>query len=117
MAHTELKSRARIEGKGALLSQQLSVLLWSQSRRRNRPAHCPSIRSSAGESPGIEAIHRLTQALHLTRATAVVVGVVDWSRNFGEAGDGEGSGMILLDPCGHLFADQAAQVKVFACVS
>jgi hypothetical protein len=35
----------------------------------------------------------------------------------GEARGGEGVGVVLLDPGGHLFADEAAEVKVFAGVA
>jgi hypothetical protein len=35
----------------------------------------------------------------------------------GEAGGGEGCGVVLLDPGGHLFADEAAEVEVFAGVA
>ncbi len=65
----------------------------------------------------IEAIHRLPRALHRAGATLALAGLGEWSRNGGKAGDGEGSGVILLDPCGHLFADYAAKVEVFTCVS
>ncbi len=35
----------------------------------------------------------------------------------GEAGDGEGVGVVLLDPLGHLFADEAAEVEALAGVA
>ena len=35
----------------------------------------------------------------------------------GEAGDGEGVGIVLLDPFGHFFADEAAEIEVFAGVA
>jgi len=35
----------------------------------------------------------------------------------GESGGGEGVRVVLLDPLGHFFADQAAEVEVFAGVA
>ena len=57
--------------------------------------------------------------IQLTQALTALVGSAESSAllcgpEWREAGDGEGSGVILLDPCGHLFAHQAAQVEVFA---
>ena len=38
-------------------------------------------------------------------------------RDAGEAHGGEGGGVVLLDPGGHLFADEATEVEAFAGVA
>ena len=43
--------------------------------------------------------------------------VGDGSGHRSDAGGGKGGGVMLLDPCGHLLADQAAEVKILAGVA